>query len=512
MKKVLSLLVLSSIFLSCSNDFEKEEVDSNLHARTSLREANEDFLLKKKFSLALHEAMRNNVNLRTFLKQEALKKFNGDYDILYNFVKDDIVNGNSFRNTILPYFDSEEELTEIETKIPTLTIFIPTLPEESFSANTWNVDSQVPYVAVRLLDYDKTAIFSSSEESFTLENNQIPGFPVIVVKENERVTVPQFNGYATTPGREFSSSSGFRWRFLNGFIWNNIPNALIDGSVEPSTVAAWNVNGQSQNIGWQRDHIYYGININNPNGPFINNYQERISSFRMVGVDGRAALSTIAQPNGVANLADPTLLPNPFIVSTNGGLNGSSFWTDGDFEFGIYLYHGSNSSNEGSRLEVGLSANPNQLFNIRYKRVRAGVVFVYFIESIDILTMPTNVEFLTWDLQRYSNTWKIDIEEVDATEELTSSTVEFSKYNANFALDGVIKKIGMKLGASLETTSQTTVTRKRTVGSNPLKEVTVNFGDNIIIGQTTVPNNTFYQLRRYSSGDYSIAVRPVRVQ
>lgn len=70
----------------------------------------------------------------------------------------------------------------------------------------------------------------------------------------------------------------------------------------------------------------------------------------------------------------------------------------------------------------------------------------------------------------------------------------------------------MKLGASLETTTQTTVTRKRTVGSNPLKEVTVNFGDNIIIGQTTVPNNTFYQLRRYSSGDYSIAVRPVRVQ
>ena len=48
MNKIVSFLVLSSLFLSCSNDFEKEEVSSNLYERTSLRGKNEDFFIKEK--------------------------------------------------------------------------------------------------------------------------------------------------------------------------------------------------------------------------------------------------------------------------------------------------------------------------------------------------------------------------------------------------------------------------------------------------------------------------------
>ena len=47
MNKIVSFLVLSSLFLSCSNDFEKEEVSSNLYERT-LRGENEDFFIKEK--------------------------------------------------------------------------------------------------------------------------------------------------------------------------------------------------------------------------------------------------------------------------------------------------------------------------------------------------------------------------------------------------------------------------------------------------------------------------------
>ena len=511
MKKIVSLLVLSSFFLSCSNDIETEVIESNLSQRTSLRNDNEDFLLKKKFSLALHQAMLNNVQLRFFLKEEALKTFDGDFDILYNYVKDNNVDGNSFRNTILPYFVNEQELFEIENKIPTLTIFIPTLPEESFSAKNWNIQNDVPLVAVRLLDYGKTAVFSSNDEHFTLDNDQVPGFPIVVIKDNERITIPEFEGYTTNRNQEYYSTNGtFRFKFMWNFIFGGLPNALINGDLDPAITDSWNLNGQNQNIGWQRDHIYYGININNPNGPFINNHQERISSFKIDGIDGKDALEKISQPNGINNLADPTLIPG--ILTYSGGVNVNSFWTDGYFEFGVYLYHGSNSANEGSRKEVAISARATDLFDIEYQRVINTVFRVYVVKNITSKSMSVATELNTWDLMRYSNTWKISIEEVDATVENTTTSVDATKYNANFSAEGTIMKIGMKLGASTEQTLSTTVVTKYTVGSNPLEDVTIHFGDNIIINQNQIGSNTFYSLRKYSSGDFTISVRPVKVQ
>ena len=511
MNKIVSFLVLSSLFLSCSNDFEKEEVSSNLYERTSLRGENEDFLLKKKFSLALHEAMLNNVDLRSYLKSEALKTFDGDFDVLFNYVKDNNINGKSFRDIILPYFETEEDLVEIETKIPTLTIFIPTLPEDSFSAELWKVEDDVPLVAVRLLDYDKTAIFSSNSEHFTLDNDQVPGFPVVVIKDNERIIIPEFDGYATNRNPEYTSINGsFRFKFIFNFIFGGLPNALINGNLDPAITDSWNLNGQSQNIGWQRDHIYYGINVNNPNGPFINNHQERISSFKIDGIDGKDALDKISQPNGINNLADPTLIPG--ILTYSGGVNANSFWTDGYFEFGVYLYHGSNSANEGSRKEVAISARATDLFDIEYQRVINTVFRVYVVKNITSKSMSVATELNTWDLMRYSNTWKINIEEVDATVENESTTTESTKYNANFSADGIVKKIGMKLGASIESNLSTTVKRKWTEGSNPLGDITIHFGDNIIINQTSIGGYPFYTLRKYSSGHFTLSVRPVKVQ
>lgn len=94
----------------------------------------------------------------------------------------------------------------------------------------------------------------------------------------------------------------------------------------------------------------------------------------------------------------------------------------------------------------------------------------------------------------------------------TKASTEATKYNANFSAEGTVKKIGMKLGGSAELNLSTTVKRKWTEGSNNLKDVTIHFGDNVIINQTQIGSYPFYSLREYSSGDYKISIRPVKVQ
>src|SRR5690606_31164118 len=132
------------------------------------------------------------LNFENSLKNEALRKFNKDYDVLYNYVKDKAVGDSTFRELLLPYFENEDELIQIEYTLEALTIFVPSLPENSFSAETWNTSQETPLVAIRLLNNDKTPVINSEGESFLFDNNVIPGFPVVVLKENERVTVPSF--------------------------------------------------------------------------------------------------------------------------------------------------------------------------------------------------------------------------------------------------------------------------------------------------------------------------------
>ncbi|MBU1820371.1 MAG: hypothetical protein KKG00_02510, partial [Bacteroidetes bacterium] len=79
----------------------------------------------------------------------------------------------------------------------------------------------------------------------------------------------------------------------------------------------------------------------------------------------------------------------------------------------------------------------------------------------------------------------------------------------NFSIDGgVLKKIGLKLGGSLETSQTQTYQRTFTQGNDDLGSVIVNFADNIIISQNFIK----YLTREYSTGWYSISVEPIRVQ
>lgn len=129
----------------------------------------------------------------------------------------------------------------------------------------------------------------------------------------------------------------------------------------------------------------------------------------------------------------------------------------------------------------------------------------------------TNMPIVPWDLKNYGASFRIDIEETDITTIVTESTSETTKFATNFSIEGqVLKKIGLKFGASLERTETNTITRQYTLNSDPLGSVVVNFSDKVIVSASypvlESPQTWRYYTREYANDIFSISVEPKRVQ
>lgn len=101
----------------------------------------------KDFSKILSEAVFSDEAIRCFIKEEALKQFDNDYDVFYPKAKYSYLKGGkTFREHLLE-FTTEETLSRIERAIPKLTILVPDWGWLSnFSAKTWDTSDNKVYV------------------------------------------------------------------------------------------------------------------------------------------------------------------------------------------------------------------------------------------------------------------------------------------------------------------------------------------------------------------------------
>ena len=357
---LLSFLFTAMVFLFVSSCKKEDIPETNTIDPTkfnSLFQGKE--ALKHTFSQALAKTLTSDATVRAFIKAEALKQMDQDYDVLYELVKDDMLpNGKTLRGTLLQYFNSEADLAAIEKQYPLLTIFVPQLPENSFSAATWNTQSQVPEVAIRLNTTNEVPMIKSTGEEYVLEAQNIPGFPVVVVKENERMVsslTDDFNKVKST--RTLKSKSGIAFKFIDDAFDKGMegqksvhlnpartaPAAVFDKKLIDAYLIYKDADG------WQRDYVYYGITPASPNGEFSYDFREHITSFRLQGQDALATFKELADHS-----RDPGVKTLKFGNETG--------WTDGQFElwFTVFL-------NGFSSLNVGFAAGPEYLFNLKYQ-------------------------------------------------------------------------------------------------------------------------------------------------
>jgi hypothetical protein len=136
----------------------------------------------------LAKSLAANVELRKYMKTEAMKRFDNDSDIFWAKSKNDLVDGQKTFRQILNETSSSIDITT--GKLPLLNFLIPELKNKSII--DWNIESEIPFVAVlgsKQLKNDNKLIsaYDSEGNEHILDAFKHPNQIMIVVEDSERI-------------------------------------------------------------------------------------------------------------------------------------------------------------------------------------------------------------------------------------------------------------------------------------------------------------------------------------
>jgi len=435
-------------------------------------------------------------DVRVLLKAEALKKFDGDYDVLFQMVKDKKTKGNkSLFDAIAEKAELSGKFKSLSDELPLLTFYVPTF----FSAHKWDTKQQVPFIAVRDGD-DKLMLYNHKGESMELNPLEEPDVPMLVVKINDRVT--------TTPprnekGRMSANSFLFSTEQHSFYFTDGLAESLAlkkkgarsfinDNGLDPVVVEAYQ-KSLNCNTCYQRDWIYYGINpaSGQNSGPLNYRFKEAITQFRL------------ENKNSFADL---------------GG------WDEGSYQFRIYpMFTGKGVTEKTPPTKV-LFIAPEQVYTYHVEPRCINHIFwvscysVRIVDDVQAYVLPSPVIIDTWSMEDNGNRWFFKVEEYDLTEEIERTVVETSEFSTNFSFSVAIGekvKLGPSLGFGTKSTQQTTFKYKTTTGSDDLGTGVLRYEDPVITSRvnTTVPPyapTSFGNTYEVTTGATRLSIETVR--
>jgi len=456
------------------------------------------------FAKALYHAMKESPELRELIKNESLKQFDKEYEVLYQFIKDEkLGNRLSVRDLLLKYFSNDKSLAVFESKHPTLTIHIPILPEGSFSAEIWNAKEQIPAVAIHQTSFNSSTTllvaekgqYNNKSETFVMKAREVPGFPVIVLKENARVVVSK-NGKSKSPSLN-NKNSDYVFDFIDDYFDGSIKDKDAAPDLRSLTywgahelidikaIEAYNIYGASN--GWQRDYIYYNLTPTNTTGSFCNNFKESVICFKF------SDQHTPQQVFNYINNSPSTDPPFP--------------WTSGQYNFKIEVQVVSKSGS--SLITQYFAAYPTLLFAVTF--TKSGNTYIPTFTGFGILSL--NIPLITWNLGIYSEAMTISVSKLSPSATSTQQSVLTSEFVTNVTQTD---KNGVQYGNSSKSTYSATVTRTFQVNDVPLGDVVMYFYDPVIADMKPIYSTLLGMtvnasgLIDYRSGFYILNIIPVK--
>ena len=539
MKKILFALISVFLMFSCSQEEEFNPIEKNQKEFPTLTTAEAQL----KFAKILSQAASNSVEVRSFLKEEALSQFDKDYDVFYPLVKDKIVSGGqTFRNVLLSYCENEKELAQIEESQPLLNILIPDLSLFwDFNAKVWDVNKKEVAVLCRN-DKDNT-LYENGKKIGNLPMGEIPGFPCLVVKINERLKVSNVNSRSGERTYEFidevfDGTKDFTPNSRHSDFDQNVEptedlNKYVSGDeLLTSVIEAWK---EFKDIpqAFQRDYVYYGITKANKPGILDRNIREKLFRFRIVPAKFGYIADCDSDPKLINTSQPKRYLTNEEIIQ--------KIWTDGKFEFRFKAYVAGEADKQAMEQNLSFSVDPRKAFSLEKIHIhhknstmfRQSKNFYYvdannlkskwiYPETLETYNREAPVFLLPWDL--YSTSLVIHFfvyeDDPDQQQEVTRVVANGFTNKADFSLEGggsiggSDKKDGVKLMAKLgygfSTTTTVTSSTKvtTTLGSDDLGTLSFLFYDPIIKHEI----NGTYDLYNVSNGAVEATIIPMDIR
>lgn len=443
-KYFILICILSIIFNSCTEDLGENSYIQNT-PKTEVEARNS-------FAQILSKALYDE-DIRKFIREEALKQIDNDYDVIYHYVKNvKLSNGLTFRENLSKYSPSLSYLDSIANKDQLLTILVPYLGD-TFSPENWDASTQIPKVAVRNTDKEDELLTFDNNIQLHLNRKTVPDFPVVVVKTNDRLII----------SKDITKSSNINYLTNDNSIigyfldesFNNTPNkekAII--ILTPGQLYVENFSDEKMfNASFIkgndciRDYLYYNINsaFGQNKGTLDNKYREYIKSIEFESPGSYSHIADSFDPNGD--------------------------WTDGNLEIQFdFIFI--NKEGGASTITKMRSVPISELFHLR----RGGVISTFRYE------LPNPIEVFCWDMYTFGSMYKISLSEYDNGSEIERTESISSTFSLNFEVTAPsinlgIFKMGAKFGGSWTENKQSSTKVKTTNNSDPLGEIYVNFFD-----------------------------------
>lgn len=532
-----AFVALTMLATSCNNEDVVSHEDNNYPEVAKLGNAD----AQKAFAKILSRAVSDSKEVRGFIKTEALAQFDNDHDVFYPFVKDkQVADGKTFRDILLSYCDDEEELIQIEESALLLNILVPDLTLFwDFDAEKWNTDSEE--IAVISRDDNTNTLYENGEDIGAISSDQVPGFPCLVVKNNERMVVSnkatragnavyEFADDAYNPSKTGALTRSGEWDMVLETAESGIPYAKAS-ELDPSVITGWNEFKMDATKA-QRDYPYYGMTKTNSNGVLRINYAEEILQFRINAAKfGLISDTPAGEPGGDPHL-NGSVSPGKGYGSRDAEWILQRIWTDGKFEINFKTYMTPAGSSQGMMTaNIQFSVPARYAFSIDKAHVNYtnGTAFrrqhyVYSVNANDLKPRwihPTQLPGFTnpkpaftrpWNVSNTSLDFHLFVSEYDASGTTSTTEMIVSEFatEASLGLDvpvGGGVTIKGAFGISSSTTTTNTIMVSRTLTSDDLGMVTFNYKDPVIISDLE-KNTKGYQLHSDSNDFVEVVLAP----
>lgn len=506
------------LLISCS---EHEEIYTSDISPGSYSIQKESY--QRSFAKTLSKAVYRNSNLRKFIREEALRQFDNDYDVFYPLLKNEIVSGDStFRDILLSYADDEELFIQMETEMPMLNILVPDWSWiTGFSAESWDISD--PEVAVSYADdNDSHIIFGDGEEIGDFKNGEYPGLPVLVVKNNERLRKNSGNGDSKSFLGEYEfideAFDGLyrpQKRVASQYYDINIPteetnNFVPASELDPLVIGAYN-EFKDIDTAIQRDYIYYGKTKTQPRGNLRTNVFELLYKMRINPDAYRRLSDQIYDDPHLTNVSH-----KKSALSTEEILN--KIWTEGKYELQISVFWGKDNNTTES-VKFTFSIDPKDLFDVSTIHVeyKHGTWFtkahyIYRVGDSDLKPKwyvfsqhNPNRYLAQWDIFNYSINMAIHVFEIDkeGTETITYS---YEMGNAHLMKDEHGNEI--TINGNSKTTYQITIPSK----SEEIGRNLFNFYRPVVLSEQTINGVNGYNMSIMDMGSVDLMVIPTKMR
>ena len=487
--------------------------------------------LMNQFAQTLSKVVRENQKVRELVKNEAIKQFDKNYDVLWIEACDKMAGDATFRELMVAK-SSEEFMASVEQNVPLLNILFPKI--SMFDVSAENYDSSDEELPVVVSNDDFNALYFDGELTDSLEKGLVPSFNVLVVNENNRVVVDRLSRSATV-GYAFIDSE-----FDNTASQMMTRRLSVDASVVGSkAIAAYGYfykdDGSNESKALQRDYIYYGMTPTSTQGYFNQNVTEYLS---FIEIDPKAYFLITDTKDKNKNTDDPEIKQSSASrkkrdFTTEELIN--EFWTRGCYNLRIELV----TSTSTKPMVKYLALSPDDIWEFNLERhYRHGTLFrkkkfTYYIDVNKFTPKryyltSKNISFGKWNLSDESLSRDILFIEEDPGETYTEKyifetiNVDGSKVSGNvkFGLgkdanansntnQGAKNKVDVAISG--ENNSSTTekitqeITISRTNKDDNLGMAKIYFYDPIIEGRS----GSEYVTKVYNTGVVSFGVTAI---